>query len=308
MSAEWAIFDVVERMLARQGRTKHWADGAFTSVVLEGTLLVDDGLSKKVKLCDSDTINYGTATGGATSTMTLGYLSIIRIAQMLGHLGTGILDSVGIRMTKYGTPPDLKAEIRENDYNGALIASATVLASSVSPNPTFATYTIPLNAEIDINKEYCLVLYGDGGNANNYYMLYQNYGSDIGSPYYKGNMHVFNGSSWTPTAYDIDKFEITLTTTVGYGYQVVTDTSLGQFLNAYHTVVANDGAITIDVEDSSGVDLSADVADGADLTGIASPEQHTTFQLKANLSRAAVEDTSPELKWWGIAYIGDTTA
>ena len=308
MSEIWAVFAEVHKAINLLQKTgeKMFADGAFASTVLDGCVLAADGQSYKVTLDDRTSVEQAVVT----ATPTLWIIGNSWMATKLGKLGPRTISDVQLYIMKQGTPPNpVTVEIQEGTDAGG--PNGTVVGSSISKNAadiplvggvTWITFAA-VNATTELNKYYYLIVKTTDGDGSNCYGPY-----GINGGYLEYFKSTDGGSTWVKQAgYMQVGYKLTATkATAGIVTQAIADTSLGKFSKAFHTVDAGEGAITIDVEDSSGNDLKAGVASEQDISDIVNPEQHTTFQLKANLSRAAAADDTPALKWWGISYIGDT--
>lgn len=299
----WAIYDTVEQLLSRQGRVKQWADGKFNTVLLQGTKVVDDGSSKKIQL-DNDTeysvIPLNTSSNGA-------YLhGNLKWAQSIGYIGTRDISKIRLNLAKYGAPStagNFIVEIREGSPSGALVGSATIPLTSITVTPTLFDFNINFSITKNTLERFIVIYLSiSTGDGNNFYY------ATIAQSYIHGKRWHYDGSDWA--IYETSPIGFILTTTKvteGYVTQAITDDSLGQFLNAHHTIVANSGSVSVDLLDALGNVLTSGIHNGGDLKSVPNPESHTTFILRADITRPTANSDTPELKWWGISFIGDTT-
>jgi len=286
--------------------TKMYADGAFASATVSGCIAVADGQGYKIVLDDAEAFSY-------TASSPISDLDNVndRISQAFTVLAGQTVDKIKVNVffySKDGSPGDVTVAIYDDSAGdpGNLLGSTTISAASVTGlNQWVETSEITLSRNMVGEETLHVVLSAAGVDGSNLYNI--NKGSEgASSPW--GKTSTDAGSTWSTDTDHNFCLIVTADSKSGTVTQQISDSSLGEFRNVYHTVAANGGTITIDVEDTSGNDLKAGVTDGQDISDIANPQKYQTFQLKANLSRSAVTDTSPELNWWGISYIGDTAS
>ena len=162
----------LQQIFNNMGRVVHYADGAFASVVLNGCQKVANGTGYKITLDNRTAINQETSG----NTLENNIYGTTKFAQRISLLNARNLDSVEVSIEKNGSPANgLTVEIQEGD--AATGPDGTVVGTAITKAAGDITahnwYSFAVNAPLEADKDYFIVMYmagGGGDNSNKYYI------------------------------------------------------------------------------------------------------------------------------------------
>lgn len=306
-----ALEDKVDTM--RPG-SKMYGNASFSAAYLSGTQRSVNGSAYKITLDNRTQIAIPTSASGGRD-IWVDNNTHNKACQTLGYLGTRVINSVDLFLSKFGSPTgNITVQIEECDPATGLptgtVCGNSCMRDASTLNGNF--YNFPVNASISKEKMYAITCTAAAGtNGQNYSLWYINTGGSVytgsgpgagvGSGYYNS----YNTSVWTHIGYDL-VFQVNMTACVnGMVCIPITDTALYGFLQFFEVSSVHDGTIVFSLRASDNFTiLKNNLADKMDLTDVSTPWANSTFYLRADLALSS--GTSPEVDWWGISYMGAT--
>jgi len=142
--------------------------------------------------------------------------STYRTAQSFIFTNTVKLNSLKMKLYRYGNPGDYYFKIYETDGNGCptgdALESQTLNAGELTTSPVETTINYSGNTELSADTKYAVEITGPTGDTNNqmrFIQIFQN-GTDL---YTSGSPCTYSGS-WSLYGYDYSDFVFTLTGTI----------------------------------------------------------------------------------------------
>ncbi|HWP96398.1 MAG TPA: hypothetical protein VN426_06075 [Syntrophomonadaceae bacterium] len=315
------ITNLEDQMDAMRPGSKLYANASFAASVLSGCQRIPNGSNYKVVLDDRiqwlrPSLSYDVSNTSYTSTWyEYGQVSYLKFYQDLEYVGTRVLNSVVVPMKRVGNPSgNVTMEVREIPTSGGIDSS--IVCTSVSKLQTDiptaggdVTFTIPGGLILDKDKYYGIQFNFDSASSGNFVA----FGLGESSPATLGkalNSYKYY-TSWGSLSTGINPrwlaFTLNMTkATGGWAYTQITDAALYAFNQFFAVSDSKQGVLAFNLQDNAGNNLKAGITDKQLLNDLANAEQYGTFRLQVAMSRASVDNISPELRWWGISYMGAT--